>query len=92
VGQALGERVAIVMANAPVYAELVYACWWAGLAAAGHPPTPTNRLHPRPQRREAALFDADHAETVAAAAREADRRRGWSTQAPDFARLLASGR
>ncbi len=28
-----GDRVALLMGNAPVYVELLYACWWAGLAA-----------------------------------------------------------
>ena len=27
-----GARVALLMPNAPVYVELLYACWWAGLA------------------------------------------------------------
>ncbi len=38
-----GDRVAIVMANAPEYAEVLLAAWWAGLAA-----VPVNaKLHPR---------------------------------------------
>jgi long-chain acyl-CoA synthetase len=38
-----GDRVAIVMANAPAYVEILYACWWAGLAA-----VPVNaKLHAR---------------------------------------------
>jgi len=38
-----GDRVAIVMANAPAYVELLLASWWAGLAA-----VPVNaRLHAR---------------------------------------------
>ena len=69
-----GDRVAIVMANAPAYAEAMYACWWAGLAA-----LPVNaKLHAREiayildhSGARLALFDAEHAETVAAADREA---------------------
>jgi long-chain acyl-CoA synthetase len=42
-GLAPGDRVALLMANAPIYAELLYACWHAGLAA-----VPINaKLHPR---------------------------------------------
>jgi long-chain acyl-CoA synthetase len=38
-----GDRVAIVMPNAPAYVEILYACWWAGLAA-----VPVNaKLHAR---------------------------------------------
>lgn len=38
-----GARVALVMKNAPLYAELLYACWHAGLAA-----VPVNaKLHPK---------------------------------------------
>jgi long-chain acyl-CoA synthetase len=38
-----GDRVAIVMGNAPAYVEILYACWWAGLAA-----VPVNaKLHAR---------------------------------------------
>jgi long-chain acyl-CoA synthetase len=38
-----GERVAIVMANAPEYAEALLGIWWAGLAA-----VPVNaKLHPK---------------------------------------------
>ncbi len=38
-----GDRVALVMKNTPVYAELMYACWHAGLAA-----VPVNaKLHPK---------------------------------------------
>ncbi len=38
-----GDRVAIAMANAPEYLELLYAIWWSGLAA-----VPINaKLHPR---------------------------------------------
>ncbi|NJD88833.1 MAG: long-chain fatty acid--CoA ligase [Betaproteobacteria bacterium] len=38
-----GDRVAIVMTNAPEYAEVLLAAWWAGLAA-----VPVNaKLHPR---------------------------------------------
>src|SRR5262245_1931833 len=69
-----GDRVAIVMANAPVYAEAMYACWWAGLAA-----LPVNaKLHVREiayildhSGARLALLDAEHADEVAAATREA---------------------
>ena len=48
---AAGDRVAIVMANAPEYLEALYAIWWAGLAA-----VPVNvKLHPR----EVAFIVAD---------------------------------
>jgi long-chain acyl-CoA synthetase len=41
-----GERVAVVMGNAPEYLEALYATWWAGLAA-----VPVNaKLHPREVR------------------------------------------
>ena len=41
-GLAPGERVALVMKNAPQYLEALYAIWWAGLAA-----VPVNaKLHP----------------------------------------------
>src|SRR5215210_4836178 len=42
-GLAPGDRVALVMKNAPEYLEAMYAIWWAGLAA-----VPVNaKLHPR---------------------------------------------
>ena len=42
-GLAIGERVAICMANAPEYLLALYAAWWAGLVA-----VPVNaKLHPR---------------------------------------------
>jgi long-chain acyl-CoA synthetase len=42
-GLAAGDRIAIVMKNAPEYLEALYAIWWAGLAA-----VPVNaKLHPR---------------------------------------------
>ena len=42
-GSRPGERVAIVMRNAPEYLEALYATWWAGLVA-----VPVNaKLHPR---------------------------------------------
>ena len=38
-----GDRVALVMANAPEYPEILLGIWWAGLAA-----VPVNaKLHPR---------------------------------------------
>jgi len=45
-GLAAGDRVALVMRNAPEYLEVLYAAWWAGLAA-----VPVNaKLHPREVR------------------------------------------
>jgi acyl-CoA synthetase (AMP-forming)/AMP-acid ligase II len=45
-GFAAGDRVAIVMKNAPEYLEALYGAWWAGLAA-----VPVNaKLHPREVR------------------------------------------
>ena len=42
-GLAPGDRVALVMANSPEYAEILLAAWWAGLAC-----VPVNaKLHPR---------------------------------------------
>ena len=42
-GLAAGDRVALFMKNVPAYAELLYACWHAGLTA-----VPVNaKLHPR---------------------------------------------
>jgi len=75
-GIAPGARVAIVMANAPVYAELFYACWWAGLAA-----VPVNaKLHAREiafildhSQADVVFVSAESAELVANAAREMDR-------------------
>ena len=41
-GLAAGDRVAVVMKNSPRYLEVLYAIWWAGLAA-----VPVNaKLHP----------------------------------------------
>jgi long-chain acyl-CoA synthetase len=41
-----GARIALVMPNAPEYLEVLYAAWWAGLAA-----VPVNaKLHPREVR------------------------------------------
>ena len=45
-GLAAGDRVALVMGNAPQYLEALYAIWWAGLVA-----VPVNaKLHPREVR------------------------------------------
>jgi long-chain acyl-CoA synthetase len=45
-GLAAGDRVAIVMKNAPAYLEVMYAAWWSGLAV-----VPINaKLHPREVR------------------------------------------
>lgn len=42
-GLAPGERVALYMSNCPEYLEVLYGCWWAGLAV-----VPVNaKLHPR---------------------------------------------
>ncbi|HTY65482.1 MAG TPA: AMP-binding protein [Alphaproteobacteria bacterium] len=69
-----GDRVALLMKNAPAYAELMYACWHAGVAA-----VPINaRLHPREiayvfeHSGAAVVFaSADLAGAAGAAAREA---------------------
>src|SRR4051794_30814728 len=46
-----GDRVALVMTNSPLYVELLYAAWWAGLAA-----VPINaKLH-----REEAAYILEH--------------------------------
>ena len=70
-----GERVALLMTNTPVYAELLYACWHAGLAA-----VPVNaKLHPREiayvldhAGAVLAFVTADLSEAAAGAAREAN--------------------
>ncbi|HZM45795.1 MAG TPA: AMP-binding protein [Burkholderiales bacterium] len=89
-----GDRVAIVMANAPVYAEAMYACWWAGLAA-----LPVNaKLHVREiayildhSAAGLVLFDAEHAAKVAAAASEAaSRARLVDVTTAEFARFAAA--
>ena len=87
-----GDRAALVMKNTPVYAELLYACWHAGLVA-----VPVNaKLHPREfayifGHAEVRLIfaTADLAEAASAAAKEA------GTAAPvidvastEFARLF----
>jgi len=55
-GLAAGERVALVMANAPEYPEILLGIWWAGLAA-----VPVNaKLHPR----EVAYILADSGASV----------------------------
>ncbi|MDM4766613.1 AMP-binding protein [Pelomonas sp. SE-A7] len=42
-GLAPGDRVVLFMSNEPAYLELLYACWWAGLAV-----VPVNaKLHPQ---------------------------------------------
>ena len=72
-GLAPGDRVAIVMPNAPAYVELLLACWWAGLAA-----VPVNaRLHAREiafildhSGARVAFVSGATAEAVADAARE----------------------
>src|SRR6185295_3461129 len=93
-GLGTGARVALVMGNAPVYAELVYACWWAGLAA-----LPVNaKLHAKEiayildhSGAALALFDAEHGATVGAAVREAgSAARLVDVASPEFARLLAA--
>ena len=90
-GLAPGARVAIVMANAPAYAELFYACWWAGLAA-----VPVNsKLHAREIafildhcEAGAVFVSGESAESVAAAIREAQCAAPIiDVGSPDFARL-----
>ncbi len=69
-----GDRVALQMRNSPVYAELLYACWHAGLAA-----VPINaKLHPREiayifdhSGALAAFVSGDLAEAAAAAKADA---------------------
>lgn len=70
-----GDRVALVMTNGPAYAELLYACWHAGLVA-----VPANaKLHPKElayiidhSGARLAFVTADLAETVAQAAADLD--------------------
>lgn len=65
-----GDRVALVMTNGPAYAELLYACWHAGLVA-----VPANsKLHPKElgyiighSGARLAFVTADLAEAVAGA-------------------------
>jgi long-chain acyl-CoA synthetase len=65
-----GDRVALVMTNGPAYAELLYACWHAGLVA-----VPANaKLHPKEiayiidhSGARLVFVTADLAETVASA-------------------------
>src|SRR5258707_10725219 len=89
-----GDRVALVMKNAPVYAELFYACWHAGLAA-----VPVNaKLHPRElayvfAHAEAALIfvTADLADAAVAAMQDANSRAPVVDVAShEFARLLTA--
>ncbi len=86
-----GARVAIVMTNAPIYAELFYACWWAGLAV-----VPVNaKLHAREvafildhAQAGAAFVCADSADLAARAAREAHSAIAViDVGSPEFARL-----
>jgi long-chain acyl-CoA synthetase len=73
-GLAPGERVALVMRNSPAYAELLYACWHAGLAA-----VPVNaKLHPKElayiidhSQARVVLASDDHAQDVASAVADA---------------------
>jgi long-chain acyl-CoA synthetase len=68
-----GDRVAMVMANGPAYAELFYACWHAGVAA-----VPANaKLHPKElayiiehSGARVAFVTADLADAVAGAVRD----------------------
>jgi long-chain acyl-CoA synthetase len=86
-----GARVALVMKNCPVYAELLYACWHAGLAA-----LPINaKLHPREiayilDHAEAALVfvTPDLAEAVAGAAQASSPI--IDVESREFAALLAA--
>jgi long-chain acyl-CoA synthetase len=89
-----GARVALLMPNAPVYVELLYACWWAGLAA-----LPINaKLH---AREVAYILDHAQASVVFAASETleiavaAARESGGPAMVidvggPDFAALRAS--
>ena len=70
-----GDRVVLVMANCPTYAELLYACWHAGLVA-----VPANaKLHPKElayiidhSAARLVFVTADLARPVAAAAADAN--------------------
>lgn len=72
-GLVAGDRVAVLMSNSPAYVEILYACWWAGLAA-----VPVNaKLHAREvayvldhSGARVAFVSADTAATFAAAVRE----------------------
>ncbi|RDD60705.1 AMP-binding protein [Ferruginivarius sediminum] len=64
-GLAPGARVALVMTNHPAYVEILYACWWAGLAA-----VPVNaKLHEKEVRY---ILESSGAETVFATPKLAD--------------------
>ena len=90
-GLAPGERVALAMKNNAAYLELLYGCWWAGLAA-----VPVNaKLHPK----ELAYIFDDAAVRLAFVtgeievdaidrARNAGRTEFIDVDSPDYGRLL----
>jgi long-chain acyl-CoA synthetase len=71
-----GDRIAVVMKNIPEYLEILYAAWWAGVAA-----VPVNaKLHPREvcyiledSQARAVFISADWREGMAEALRDMDR-------------------
>src|SRR5262245_48153477 len=90
-GLAPGECVALVMRNSTAYAELMYACWHAGLAA-----VPINaKLHPKElayiidhSQARVVFASDDHAQDVASAVADAgSAARVIVVDTPDYARL-----
>jgi long-chain acyl-CoA synthetase len=91
-----GDRVALVMSNRPVYLEVLFAIWHAGLAA-----VPVNsKLHAREVafilddcQASACFVTDDHAETVARAASDASCvRYVLSVDGADYEGLMAEPR
>jgi long-chain acyl-CoA synthetase len=91
-----GDRVALVMSNRPVYLELLFAIWHAGLAA-----VPVNsKLHSREFafilddcKASVCFVTDDHAETVARAATDASCvRHVLSVDSADYEGLMAEPR
>jgi long-chain acyl-CoA synthetase len=90
-GLAPGARVALVMKNNAAYVELLYACWWAGLAA-----VPVNaKLHPKELAYifddaavSAAFVTAELGTAAIAAARNGRRCEFFDVDGPEYARLL----
>jgi len=79
-GLAAGDRVVLYLGNEPAYLELLYACWWAGLAV-----VPVNaKLHVQ----ELAHIVADSGATLACIS--ADRREALRHALPGL-RLLETG-
>ncbi|MSQ71314.1 MAG: long-chain fatty acid--CoA ligase [Betaproteobacteria bacterium] len=87
-----GDRVALYMANSPAYLELLYAVWWAGLAA-----VPVNaKLHPKEalfildDSASQALVVADDAAADPLLARAQSVKRVLSCRDADYAAMLGS--